>query len=372
MNSSYGAQSLLKKMLAYQTVSGPDGLVQQSLFLDFLLQILRSLPSCTVLAHQGCSGGGYPFAHVRIGEMPEPAKRILFVCHLDVVPVGSQDLWIHDPWGGDDCVEGRQFGRGACDMKGPITALILALQSVAKQGIGADVIFTADEESGSSGAAVQMEYLRHIDRPAGIIVCEPTDGTIRLGHRGAYWIEVTATGKAAHASTPELGVSAVFLLMDAVWRCRTGHGPILKSDSYLGRETWNLGIVRAGGESPNLVPDQAVGVLDYRISSYNVNSIADWWNRQSGVTQVVQKLLLPPVRTSRSHAWLRALAGSIDVKPCSCYTDASIFTQALPDIPIVIWGPGHTSAMHTIDECIDILAIQRHAEQYAQTMINTI
>lgn len=113
----------------------------------------------------------------------------------------------------------------------------------------------------------------------------------------------------------------------------------MKADSYLGRETWNLGIVRAGGESPNLVPDQAVGVLDYRISSYRVDSITDWWNRQSGVTRVTQKLLLSPVRTTRSHAWLRTLAGPIDVKACACYTDASIFTQAFPDIPIVIWGP---------------------------------
>lgn len=364
------AADLLRRMLSFRSVSGADGHREQRRFLDFLLDWLGTLPGYSLLRYQGCESGQHPFAHVRIDGQLSPAGRVLFACHLDVVPIGMEDMWAHDPWGTDGEKDGRYFGRGSCDMKGPIVSLCLALRSLASHGIGAEILFTSDEESGSAGAESQIDYLRGIERPAGIIVCEPTEGRIRLGHRGAYWIEVTATGKAAHGSTPELGVSAIYRLMDCIALCREGQGPKLRSDPFLGKESWNLGVVRAGGESPNLVPDRATGIIDYRIVSDDVDDITDWWEGQEGISQVTRHLLLSPVSTDRSDPWLGKLSGPVDPEPCFCYTDASIITKALPGIPIVIWGPGESSEMHTIDESIGIPAICHMAERYAQSLVD--
>src|SRR5579859_965474 len=134
--------------------------------------------------------------------------------HTDVVPVDGQP-WSTDPW---TVVErdGRLYGRGTCDMKG-----FLALALGAVPGLVAanprrpvHLAFSYDEEIGCLGAPSMIEVIgRELPRPAFVVVGEPTDMVAVNGHKGIANFKVTVTGREAHSSQTQQGVSAI---MEAV------------------------------------------------------------------------------------------------------------------------------------------------------------
>jgi len=133
--------------------------------------------------------------------------------HFDVVPVG--DGWTVDPFSGQ-VRDGRIYGRGVCDMKAGIAAAVHAVEAIRRAGVEllgtVEVSGTVDEESGGFSG---MGYLADIGRVArgrtdAVIIPEPLNvDRICIGHRGAYWFEVTTHGRIAHGSMPFLGTSAI-------------------------------------------------------------------------------------------------------------------------------------------------------------------
>jgi acetylornithine deacetylase len=145
-------------------------------------------------------------------------RSLILNGHIDVVPVGDEQNWKHDPFSG--LIEaGKLYGRGSTDMKGGTVALLLALEAIIQSGIHlkGDVIFQSviEEESGGAGtlAAVLKGY-----RADGAIIPEPTNMKIFPKQQGSMWFRIHVKGKSAHGGTRYEGVSAIEKSMIVVQR----------------------------------------------------------------------------------------------------------------------------------------------------------
>jgi len=157
----------------------------------------------------------------RIG--PTGGRRILLVGHVDVVPIGDPAHWTVDPWGATRR-DGRLYGRGACDMKGGLAAILGAVRAV----IGADgrsrrqrggdlraelvVISVPSEEDGGQGMLAAIRGIAPTaDGATGdaAVITEPTGLDVVIAHAGAITFRLDVPGRAAHASVRREGVSAL-------------------------------------------------------------------------------------------------------------------------------------------------------------------
>jgi len=138
-------------------------------------------------------------------------KRILLVGHVDVVPPGDPATWSVDPWAAE-VRDGRMYGRGACDMKGGVVAIVAAVRAIVASGAAEHlagellVVSVPSEEDGGQGmlAAIRAGCTGDV-----AIITEPTELDVVIAHAGAITFRLTVPGRAAHASTRREGVSAL-------------------------------------------------------------------------------------------------------------------------------------------------------------------
>lgn len=142
-----------------------------------------------------------------------PGDCVHFNSHIDVVEVGHG--WTQDPFGGA-LIDGRIYGRGACDMKGGLAASIIAVEAFLDTCKGfsgsIEISGTADEESGGYGGVAYLAEKGYFDpkRVQHVIIPEPLNkDRVCLGHRGGWWAEIETFGEIAHGSMPFLGDCAV-------------------------------------------------------------------------------------------------------------------------------------------------------------------
>ena len=169
--------------------------------------------------------------------------------HLDTVPPffpsreDDTDIW----------------GRGACDVKGIIAAMLCAAAALLEDGVrNFALLFVVGEERDSAGAYFAA---RHPCGSRFIVNGEPTGNRLALGSKGALRYELNAAGRMAHSAYPELGESAILKLLDALARIRK---IALPTDEVLGPCTLNIGLL-SGGRAPNVIPDAASAVLMFRL-----------------------------------------------------------------------------------------------------------
>lgn len=169
----------------------------------------------------------------------EPA--VTFSTHIDTVP----------PFFPSREDEENVWGRGACDTKGIIASMILAIEGLLEAGTrNIAILLVVGEERNSAGA---FYAARHPRGSRFLINGEPTENQLALGSKGALRLEVEARGRMAHSAYPELGESAIEKLLDVLADMR--RLPLL-NDPVLGPSTLNIGTI-AGGRAPNVIPDQA-------------------------------------------------------------------------------------------------------------------
>jgi acetylornithine deacetylase len=150
---------------------------------------------------------------------PAGGRRIVLSGHTDVVPPGDPATWTADPWGGE-VREDRLYGRGACDMKGGVAAILGAVRALRAAGtlerLAGELIvaFVPSEEDGGQGTLAAIR--------AGVtgdmaVITEPSGLDIVVAHAGAITFRLTVPGRAAHASRRTEGVSALDNLHTIVW-----------------------------------------------------------------------------------------------------------------------------------------------------------
>ena len=239
------------------------------------------------------------------GPPTDPDRpQLLLACHVDTVPVPDAGEWQRDPFGAD-LDGGRVWGRGGSDMKAGLVASVAAL-AAADPETPVALLLTSDEEIGSKGAAAAASAVAE-QRIGAVVVPEATGNQVVLGHKGALWLAVRTAGRAAHGSTPERGHNAVLDL--AALLTRAGGEIPLRTDEFLGTETWNPGVV-TGGTVPNVVPDRAEAVIDMRTVA-DGGELLRWWQGQPEVADVEVRVDLPPVGTPADDPWVATLPGPV-------------------------------------------------------------
>ena len=206
-------------------------------------------------------GPGRPNLSVVLGDGPGPV--LLLNAHTDTMPAG--DGWTRDPFGGT--VEaGRLYGRGACDAKGGLAAMVGAILAVrnARIRLSGRVVLDAviDEEADAAGTRRTLERRRQAD---WAIVAEPTDlSVVRLG-TGQVDLEVEVRGRAAHGSTPEIGRNAISdaaALVAAIEADNTRLEALVHP--CIGPASWSVGTIK-GGIQTSIVPASCRMTVDRRL-----------------------------------------------------------------------------------------------------------
>jgi acetylornithine deacetylase len=168
--------------------------------------------------------------------------RVLFCTHIDTVPpptvpIGEDDYFL--------------YGRGACDTKGIIAAMIEAGARLRRGGVvNFGYLFLVGEETDSIGAKTANTLQWNSQY---VIVGEPTQNELARAQKGTFMVNLSVTGKAAHSGYPELGASAIKMLFVLLQECEAADWG---NDSVLGKGTLNIGVFH-GGEAANIVPPRA-------------------------------------------------------------------------------------------------------------------
>jgi len=287
------------------------------------------------LATRTAAGHEDGMAAMEAGESP----HLVLNTHIDTVPP-------HVPYGER---EGGAVvtGRGACDAKGPLAALVDAF-------LGADVsegrltlAITPDEETVQTGAA---HLAGRLDAD-GFVVGEPTGLDVCTAARGQFEGRVTIRGTAAHAATPDSGANAIRAAAPVLQAMETydeRRGP--DEHVSLGRPTLTPTLIE-GGEATNQVPEECVITFDRRpvppesAEEFRADleeHLAEWIH--PGMDLVVELTpketpFLEAFATDRREPLVRALAGASggEIRPFGAATEASFFAA---HAPTVVFGPG--------------------------------
>jgi acetylornithine deacetylase len=171
--------------------------------------------------------------------------RVVLSTHMDCVP----------PFFPSSETEEEIRGRGACDAKGILAAMIGAIEILLAEGrSGFGLLIVVAEETDSIGADTANRWAQDGDlRPRFLINGEPTENRLALGSKGTLFYRLETEGKAAHSAYPELGLSAIDTLLAAIDRMRRVSRP---SDPILGETTINVGKIE-GGRAANVIADRA-------------------------------------------------------------------------------------------------------------------
>ncbi|MFH1718118.1 MAG: M20 family metallopeptidase [Planctomycetota bacterium] len=305
---------------------------------------------------------------------------LLFACHLDVVGPGETP-WKYPPFGSTES-EGKIYGRGAVDMKGGIAATVAAIAGVVNSGakLHGDIILmaAAGEETDSCGATRFVADAGRLPELAGVIIPEPTDFAVVTAHRGMFWLEVTTRGKAAHSSTPHLGVNAIGsmrLIMNELENYKVAVEP----HKLLGGCSMSVNTI-AGGKALNVVPDKCCLGIDFRTlpGQDDQDIVADLekiFARLKATdpqfeAEVSAMRQVEPLETDPRCDFVEGLCtavGAGGTKGVGFTTDGPHF--ATLGAPVVIFGPGKPELCHKPDEYIDISDLEKAAEHYKNIIL---
>ena len=290
-------------------------------------------------------------------------QTILLAPHLDTVgAAGTQFI--------PQRKNGRLHGRGACDTKGSVAAMLAALCELANaksRPLETEIVFAGliDEEHAQAGSRALAASGFKADLA---IVGEPTKLQVVTAHKGSLWLELATRGHAAHGATPHLGKNAVHEMTRIVDALETDYAAQLKQRKHklLGAGTVNVGTI-SGGTQPNIVPDGCVISIDRRtLPGETENSvrreIATLLQAKKLSAKISSAKLAPalPLETDFKlpivQTFLRAAKQKKSLG-ADYFCDAAVLSAG--GIPSVVFGPGDIAQAHTADEWISLVELER-------------
>lgn len=293
--------------------------------------------------------------------------------HTDVVPVDGQ-IWTSPPFELSER-EDRLYGRGACDMKGFIAAVLAELPRWAEseRSQALHFAFSYDEEVGCLGAPLLLDDMRrHGLNPQGCIVGEPTGMLPVAAHKGIQVFDCTVHGKAAHSSLTPQGCNAVEYAAQLICHIRSlagrlQNGPLDHAfDVPFTTLTTNL---VSGGIAVNTVPQECRLQYEFRnlpgiepsavqaeIEAYIENELLPAMRREypEAAVDIRQTAAVPALEAAEDAAFsalVDALCQTPKRRKVAYATEAGLFRQA--GIPTIVCGPGHIAQAHKADEYIE-------------------
>jgi acetylornithine deacetylase len=299
-----------------------------------------------------------------VARLEGAGPTLLLNGHLDTVGVEGMTV---PPFEGA-LVGGRVLGRGSCDMKGGVAALMAVARRLARSGDRPNLVvaLTADEEHASVG----MDALVRSGVAADLaVVCEPTSLRVMPAHKGFVWIEAAFTGRAAHGSRPDQGVDAIrhaalyLAALDGYARDLSSREP----HPLLGHASLHAGTIE-GGTAESVYPERCVLLVERR--TMPGERTGDVMNDFQGVLsnlahaepsvdgRLEMTLDRPGTEVPLDSALVRGLlaAGEVHgleptVEGMTAWVDAAFLNEA--GIPAVCFGPGSIAQAHSADEWIE-------------------
>jgi succinyl-diaminopimelate desuccinylase len=296
--------------------------------------------------------------------------------HMDTVPIGNLDSWDYDPFA-SEIINGLLYGRGACDMKGPVAALCETLIQYTEEKHDKPllVLTTSDEESGCSGAE-EIAKSGELDGVKFGVCAEPTDLQVLVGEKGLFWSKVIAEGKSSHGSRPEEGVNAIQLCIDALTAITSEPYPYEQHD-LLGSPTISIGMIQ-GGIKINVVAAYCEALVDMRtVKGQSPDSLLEQMNERIyaiGLSDRVRvefihgkPAVLTPEDSEIVHIAVEEvekITGNRPTLSSATYgTDCSVL-QPKVGIINVICGPGSIEQAHQPNEFVKLDQVYQSVEVY--------
>jgi len=291
-------------------------------------------------------------------------QRILLAPHLDTVNLAGDEQLVPKRR------NGRLFGRGACDTKGPVAAMFAALCDVARSKARpqhTEIVFVGlmDEEHAQTGSRALAASGFQADLA---IVGEPTLLQVVTAHKGSLWLRVETRGRSAHGATPHLGRNAVHMMARVVDFLQTTYAAQLRRRLHplLGHATVSVGRIGGGGQ-PNIVPDRCHIEVDRRTlpgeTEAGVCRDLGAQLRAHGLIAKVSSVKAAPclpLETDPALPLVKTFFASLGQRrPVGVhyFCDAAVLAEA--GIPSVVFGPGDIAQAHTADEWISLVELER-------------
>ncbi len=308
------------------------------------------------------------------------SRKVALVGHLDTMPIGDRSLWTKAPFGAE--FDGKRvYGRGASDMKGGLTSMLLSaiemLNNNTKPPVDVLYCFTADEEVGGTGAKTLIGggYLNGIEE---LLLVKPTNEKIGLSEKGSLWIRLSMYGTSSHAAMPEKGSNTIYCFFQLYEKIKS----LLKKEKshvLLGNSTCVITSI-SGGDMPSVIPEHVEGILDIRTLPHvdhdeflaEIVKIIARMKRTDVIRDCTMEIMnnRPPVGMNSHSPLLESLEKiyahneiAWETTGINYFTDASILVPAL-GVPFVILGPGDENFVHQTDEYVELSSVERMARVF--------
>jgi succinyl-diaminopimelate desuccinylase len=317
-------------------------------------------------------------------DSPGATRTFLLDAHIDTVPVDGMTI---PPFGGE-VRDGRVWGRGACDVKGGLAAMLWAFKRLAEErpaGMPNVVLScTCDEEATTLGITDLVRCWSDgrskllTSAPNGAIIAEPTELDVVVAHRGAVRFKIRTAGRACHSSDPTQGLNAIYRMARVVSALEE-YAPKLSASRephpLVGPPTISVGMIY-GGASVNVVPDDCAIEIDRRLipGDSDEEAVSDIRNflteRLDFEFEFEPPWLSSPTLDDDDNGWLadamlahiEPVAGAHKTLGVPYGTHASRTCAA--GVPSVVFGPGSIEQAHTKDEWLEIDQLEKASEVY--------
>jgi len=318
---------------------------------------------------------------------PEDGGRVvLFDAHQDTVPAEGMTIAPFTP----EVREGRLYGRGSCDTKGGMAAMLTAVARLAELRPSNRptvlVCCTVDEEYGFSGARALTELWTGRQsgivprRPDVAVIAEPTDLDVVVAHKGVVRWKCHTAGRACHSAQPEAGENAIYRMARALVAVERYAREVVagtRSHPLCGAATLSVGTIH-GGTSVNTVPDRCTIEIDRRLPPGEApedarRELIEYLRRATEPTFSVQhdppSMQGPALSDEFNGPLAEELAQVVRMVTGGCRkagvayaTNAALYSVA--GVPSVVFGPGRLDQAHTKDEWLPLDQLHQAAEIY--------
>ena len=321
---------------------------------------------------------------IGILEGKSKGKNFVLEAHMDTVKVDNMTI---DPFL-PKIEKGEMFGRGACDDKGSLAAMLLAMKLLKQKNVPlkGDVYLAAvvDEEHKYRGVSHLLNQELRFD--AGI-VGEPTNLDILIAHKGCLRWRIITKGISVHSSEPEKGKNAICLMSEVIDALQKRLIPLCRKKSHplVGSPTLSVNIIQ-GGIQVNTIPDRCFIEIDRRIIPgendqdvlKGVDEFLDELRKENPLLEVEREnpfLTSPPMQINEDEEVVQALfkcakdnkATEPKIRGGRFDSDAGKFVAR--GTPTPVFGPGDITQAHSENEWVEIKQVVQAAEIIAQTII---
>jgi acetylornithine deacetylase len=309
------------------------------------------------------------------------APALLFESHMDTVPADDWPDRAFSPRIEGDLL----FGRGACDDKGCLAGMVLAVLDLLESRVVPPqpvlLLAAGDEEFAQTGI---KHFLTGPDEIGAGIFGEPTELVPVIQHKGTIRWDITVLGRSAHTARPELGRNAILDMIQVVRSLQEQQDRLQQQHVNPLITGPTLTVTRIqGGRTRNAVPDECTVALDFRIlPGMDTASARDAVIRHLDtlgleIEHAAVQLMTPPLATAPGDPFARAVLQicrrAVDPQLCLAGvpygTDASWLSGRAPAL---VLGPGSIASAHAIDEHVPISQVVRSAQIYRDIMLSPL